>query len=113
MTNLFLPLVAKMDPTDYVGFTFFVGCMAMMAASAFFFLSFETDSKVYRKKSGIYKKYELVTSHIGRRSFATNFYGIIPTSFLIYMTGHSTEAMFLNYIGKSNKDIALEMTKYF
>ena len=24
---------------DYVGFTFFVGCMAMMAASAFFFLS--------------------------------------------------------------------------
>ena len=73
----------------------------------------ETDSKVYRKKSGIYKKYELVTSHIGRRSFATNFYGEIPTSFLIYMTGHSTEAMFLNYIGKSNKDIALEMAKYF
>ena len=66
-----------------------------------------------QKKSGIYKKYELVTSHIGRRSFATNFYGKIPTSFLIYMTGHSTEAMFLNYIGKSNKDIALEMTKYF
>jgi integrase len=73
----------------------------------------ETDSKVYRKKSGIYKKYELVTSHIGRRSFATNFYGEIPTSFLIYMTGHSTEAMFLTYIGKSNKDIALEMAKYF
>ena len=66
-----------------------------------------------QKKSGIYKKYELVTSHIGRRSFATNFYGTIPTSFLIYMTGHSTEAIFLNYIGKINKDIALEMTKYF
>lgn len=73
----------------------------------------EKDSKVYRKKSGTYKKYELVTSHIGRRSFATNFYGEIPTSFLISMTGHSTEAMFLNYIGKSNKDIALEMAKYF
>ena len=73
----------------------------------------DTDSKVYRKKSGTYKKYELVTSHIGRRSFATNFYGEIPTSFLISMTGHSTEAMFLNYIGKSNKDIALEMAKYF
>jgi hypothetical protein len=41
MSNLFLfpSLVAKMLPTDYVGFTFFVGCMAMMAASAFFFLS--------------------------------------------------------------------------
>ena len=27
--------------------------------------------------------------------------------------GHSSEEMFLNYIGKSNKDIALELTKYF
>jgi len=36
----------KMAATDYVGFTFFVGCMAMMAASAFFFLSMNSfDSK--------------------------------------------------------------------
>ncbi|GMN10895.1 bacteriorhodopsin-like [Croceitalea sp. MTPC9] len=37
-----MPLVAdvsKIMTNDYVGFTFFVGCMAMMAASAFFFLS--------------------------------------------------------------------------
>ena len=75
----------------------------------------ETDesSGIYRKQSGTYKKHELVTSHIGRRSFATNFYGKIPTTYLIYITGHSTESMFLNYIGKSNKDLALEMTKYF
>ncbi|WP_242083181.1 phage integrase SAM-like domain-containing protein [Aestuariivivens sediminis] len=67
----------------------------------------------YRKQVGEYEKWELVTSHIGRRSFANNFYGQIPTSFLIYVTGHKTEQMFLNYIGKSNKDIALELTKYF
>ena len=73
----------------------------------------EKDSKVYRKKSGLYEKWELVTSHIGRRSFATNFYGKIPTTYLIYVTGHSTETMFLNYIGKSNKDLALEITNYF
>ena len=48
MTKLFLPLVAKMDPTDYVGFTFFVGCMAMMAASAFFFLSLNQFDKKWR-----------------------------------------------------------------
>ena len=66
-----------------------------------------------RKVYNNYKKYELVTSHIGRRSFATNNYGIIPTSYLIYITGHSTEAMFLKYIGKSNKDKALEIAKYF
>jgi integrase len=70
-------------------------------------------SKIFRKQSGTYKKWKLVTSHIGRRSFATNFYGKIPTTYLIYITGHSTEAMFLNYIGKSNKDLALEITNYF
>jgi hypothetical protein len=67
----------------------------------------------YRKQEGKYEKWELVSSHIGRRSFATNFYGQIPTTYLIYVTGHSTEKMFLNYIGKSNKDLALELTKYF
>ena len=41
-------LVMKMDPTDYVGFTFFVGCMAMMAASAFFFLSLNQFDKKWR-----------------------------------------------------------------
>lgn len=56
----------------------------------------------YRKQVGEYVKWELMTSHIGRRSFATNFYGNIPTTFLIYVTGHKTEQMFLNYIGKSN-----------
>ena len=43
--NLFID-AQKMAPDDYVGFTFFVGCMAMMAASAFFFLSMSSfDSK--------------------------------------------------------------------
>lgn len=73
----------------------------------------ETGSKIYRKQSGTFEKWELVTSHIGRRSFASNHYGIIPTNYLIYITGHSTETMFLNYIGKSNKDKAMEMTNFF
>jgi integrase len=72
----------------------------------------ENEPSKIRSVEGIYKKYELVTSHIGRRSFATNHYGKIPTSFLKYVTGHSTESMFLEYIGKSNKDIALELSKY-
>lgn len=70
-------------------------------------------SKKYRKKLGEYEKWELVSSHIGRRSFATNFYGKIPTSYLIYITGHSTENLFLSYINKSNKDLAMEITNYF
>lgn len=71
------------------------------------------DRNTKKKVARDYEKCELVSSHIGRRSFATNNYGIIPTSFLMYITGHTTEAMFLTYIGKSNKDIAMELTSYF
>ena len=39
MTSFILSAIKAMPTDDYVGFTFFVGTMAMMAASAFFFLS--------------------------------------------------------------------------
>src|SRR5690606_18542897 len=42
-----------------------------------------------RKETGIYPKYELVSSHCFRRSFATNYYRKIPTAVLIGITGHS------------------------
>lgn len=48
MYNFNLPLVAQLATDDYVGFTFFVGCMAMMAASAFFFLSLSSFDKKWR-----------------------------------------------------------------
>src|SRR5699024_1827492 len=67
----------------------------------------------YRKKIGLCKKYKLVSSHIGRRSFATNYYGKVPTSVLISITGHSTEKMFLKYIHKSETDTAKDALKYF
>lgn len=73
----------------------------------------KNDIETNRKKSGTFKKWELVTSHIGRRSFATNNYSIIPTSILIYMTGHSTEQMFLEYIGKTDDDKAMQVAEYF
>ena len=40
--------IARMLPYDYTGFTFFVGTMAMMAASAFFFLSLNQFDKKWR-----------------------------------------------------------------
>ena len=61
-----------------------------------------------RKEAGIYKKWQLITSHVGRRSFATNFYGKLPTSYIKDITGHGTEAMLLKYIGKTSKDTAVE-----
>jgi len=66
-----------------------------------------------RKESKLYPKYELISSHIGRRSFATNNYGKIPTAYLISITGHSTEAMFLEYIGKTQNEQAKGIVKYW
>ena len=43
-----IALVPKLAPDDYVGFTFFVGCMAMMAASAFFFLSMNSFDRKWK-----------------------------------------------------------------
>ncbi len=40
--------VSKIANDDYVGFTFFVGCMAMMAASAFFFLSMNNFDRKWK-----------------------------------------------------------------
>lgn len=56
----------------------------------------------FRSSEKLVPKYEAMTSHIGRRSFATNFYGKIPTALLMDATGHSTEQMFQRYI--SNVD---------
>lgn len=64
--------------------------------------------KKYRKVLDTYPKHELITSHVGRRSLATNYYGIIPSSYLKNITGHGTEAMLLSYIGKTSKDTAFE-----
>jgi len=71
------------------------------------------DPETNRKIDGMFPKHELVTSHIGRRSFATNNYGRIPTSLLINVTGHSTETMFLEYIGKTVTEKAIQLAQYF
>ncbi|RBP34470.1 site-specific recombinase XerD [Oceanihabitans sediminis] len=68
---------------------------------------------VWRKVKGEYNKYELVTSHICRRSFATNHYGQLPTPVLMAVTGHQTEKMFLNYIGKTAKDSANVLNNFW
>ena len=71
------------------------------------------DTATKRKVRGSFPKFELVTSHIGRRSFATNNYGRIPTPLLMNVTGHKTEGMFLQYIGKTQTDKSIHLAQYF
>ena len=51
MISTILSAVQAMASDDYVGFTFFVGCMAMMAASAFFFLSMGSVDQDYMSEA--------------------------------------------------------------
>ena len=47
------------------------------------------------------KKYEMVSSHTGRRSFATNFTEDgVPVNELMLVTGHTTEKSFRKYVKK-------------
>lgn len=67
-----------------------------------------------RKESGTYPKWELVSSHCFRRSFATNYYRKIPTAVLIGITGHSKESLFLEYINqKEDKDTNADLFRHF
>ena len=42
-----------------------------------------------RKKFGLYPKFDLISSHDLRRSFAANYFGKIATPILMQITGHS------------------------
>ena len=67
----------------------------------------------HRTRSRLTEKWQILSSHIGRRSFATNFYGKIPTPLLMEATGHSTEQMFLKYINPIDKDRIVSLSNYF
>ncbi|MBN2821063.1 MAG: phage integrase SAM-like domain-containing protein [Bacteroidales bacterium] len=73
----------------------------------------DEETEITRKQFGMFPKHELVSSHICRRSFASNFYGEIPTSLLKDITAHATEQQFLEYIGKSSTDSALQVAEYW
>jgi integrase len=57
------------------------------------------------------QKYKFISSHTGRRSFSTNYYGLIPTSLIITITGHSSEIIFKNYVKAKPKDLAITFTQ--
>ena len=71
---------------------------------------FKNNPKTRRKEIVKAPKYEFVTSHIMRRSFASNYYGKIETPLLMNITGHTKESTFLTYIGThQNKDALADL----
>lgn len=70
-------------------------------------------NKQKRKVSGLYPKWQLMASHVCRRSFASNLYGTLPTPLIMSITSHSSEKMLLNYIGKDSLDFAQQIADFY
>lgn len=61
-----------------------------------------------------YEKWQLVSSHTGRRSFATNLYKSgFPSISIMQITGHKTEAAFLKYIKVTPQEHAKLLMKHW
>ncbi|MGV0920886.1 hypothetical protein ACTS94_11020 [Empedobacter falsenii] len=75
----------------------------------------EFDNEDKRNYIKLIPLYRAASSHICRRSFASNYYGHpnFPTSLLIAITGHQYESTFLEYIGKNDIYKALQVAKIF
>ncbi len=73
----------------------------------------DPKTKVKRKVIDTYKKWELVTSHIGRRSFTTNLIGKIPNKVLCDIGGWKKEEMMLHYVQQTNMESAIILQKHW
>jgi integrase len=61
-----------------------------------------------KRSEQVLEKWEKLTTHVARRSFATNFYRAgIPAVVLMKITGHATEQQFMQYISIDGKMNAL------
>lgn len=72
-----------------------------------------TATKGGVRKTNDFKKWQLITTHTARRSFATNAYlSNVPTISIMKITGHRTEKSFLKYIKISQQDNANKLLNH-
>ncbi|PZR21808.1 MAG: hypothetical protein DI539_07195 [Flavobacterium psychrophilum] len=61
-----------------------------------------------------FRKWEMISTHTARRSFATNMFKRgIPSPMIMQLTGHSTEKSFMTYIKISKEENAMRFLEYF
>lgn len=66
-----------------------------------------------KREREVLQKWELITVHTARRSFATNAYlASVPTISIMKITGHRTEKSFLQYIKISQEDNANKLINH-
>lgn len=69
------------------------------------------DSEKERSVFGHYKKWELITSHTCRRSFASNLYGIVPNHVLADLGGWASEKQMIHYVKRTKAESAEVLKK--
>jgi integrase len=71
------------------------------------------NPKTNRHEMKEVKKYLAVSTHIGRRSFATRYYTQIDTTLLMSQTGHKSVKQFMEYVSSADKTNATSLAKGF
>jgi len=71
------------------------------------------DSKLKRKVVGYHKKYELISSHIGRKSMVSNLKGKVSDEVLMSVGGWKTQKMVSHYSKTTKKEHAKVLANYW
>ena len=101
--NYQLPKISDQNFNEYIKE---VGKLCPMMQETYTFLD-------AHKREVTSPKYELISSHTGRRSFATNqFRKGVPSKTIMAITGHQKEDNFLKYLKISDKEHAEIMRKF-
>lgn len=69
----------------------------------------------YNGVKGTYPKYQLISNHTGRRSFACNFYNLPNWSIqeIMNITGHESSKNFYKYIDKTDRTLSINARRKF
>lgn len=70
-------------------------------------------TKTKRKEIGEYPKYDLISSHICRRSFATNHFGKVPNKVIMDVCGWKSEQQMLEYNKQTNLESAKILAEFW
>lgn len=67
-----------------------------------------------KRKETIYEKWQLVSSHCARRSFATNLFKQgFPAISIMKITGHKSEKTFMRYIKVTEDEVATMLEQHW
>lgn len=65
------------------------------------------------REVGKFPKWKLITSKIGRKTFASNYFGKLPNELIMAQTGHKTESSFRAYVGKTQTSMSKQLATAF